>query len=130
MLVLAVSGWGWGCVSMTESGRTPSPEKGPSSSCPPCDDPLGHQYDDDRTALLYEFPDGPWSNVGDPCIWCDHEKCEACPPPRGGTFAEEHAAGRERCWNEECSRCGTAAKAENERVRLALATLREEYGDA
>lgn len=31
MLVLAVSGWGWGCVSMTETGRAPSEE----CPCPP-----------------------------------------------------------------------------------------------
>ena len=100
------------------AGRTLTP-------CPPCDDPLGHQYDDDRTNLLYEF-DGPWAKVGDPCMWCAHEKCEACPPPRGGTFAEEHAAGREDCWNEECPRCGGRARAENERVRTALADLQAE----
>jgi hypothetical protein len=72
------------------------------STCPPCEAPEGHQYDDDRFSLLYGLTD--WSRIGDPCIWCDHAKCEGCPPPRGGTFAEEHAAGRERCWND-CATC-------------------------
>ncbi len=101
-------------------------ERGASQQtvCPPCEEPEGHQYDDDRTNLLYGWP-GPWARLGDPCMWCDHEKCAACPPPRGGTFHEEHDAGRENCWNEGCARCGERARAENERVTKAFAALQE-----
>lgn len=78
--------------------------------CPPCEDAAGHQYDDDRHCILYGI-DGPWSKIGDPCMWCDHEKCEGCGPPRGASFAVEHEAGREDCWDPACPRCGERARA-------------------
>lgn len=74
--------------------------KGAYVACPPCEDAEGHQYDDDRHSLLYGLTD--WSKVGDPCMWCAHEKCPRCPPPRGLPFAEAHAAGDEECWDFLC----------------------------
>lgn len=78
--------------------------------CPPCDDPLGHQYDDDRRALLYGFDD--WARPGDPCMWCDHSKCSSCPPPRGMPFVAAHALGEETCMAPDCPE--PTCKASNE----------------
>lgn len=67
--------------------RLAGPLANTSPACPPCDDGIrpgattdGHQYDDD-----WPFMDddlrflAPGSRVGDPCVWCDHEKCANCP---------------------------------------------------
>ena len=58
-------------------------------SCPGCEHENGHQYDDDHPfdndwTREYFQSIGSGSRVGDPCVWCDHEKCAACPAP-GGT---------------------------------------------
>ena len=60
------------------------------SACPPCaiDAPhKQHEYDDDYPfESVFELQDhlrntSPGSRLGDPCVWCDHEKCPECPPP-------------------------------------------------
>lgn len=75
--------------------------------CPSCEDPEGHQYDDDMTAIKWGWDDV--AQIGDPCVWCDHEKCAACPPPRGKTWDELHAAGEEACYGPCCELGVTAA---------------------
>ncbi len=55
--------------------------------CPPCDDGHQHEYDDDAPfdaddIRAYFRSIGNASSFGDPCVWCDHQKCGVCPPPR------------------------------------------------
>lgn len=60
------------------------------SCCPPCAPgaPHGqHEYDDDKPfeddgIRAYFRSLGDKSQTGDPCVWCDHNKCCCCPPPR------------------------------------------------
>lgn len=55
--------------------------------CPPCAADHQHEYDDDRPfdndwTRDYFRLIGDESRLGDPCVWCDHQKCAGCPAPR------------------------------------------------
>lgn len=51
--------------------------------CPPCDEGHRHAFDDDWPFLALDVSGlASGSRLGDPCVWCEHEKCGACPLPR------------------------------------------------